>query len=469
MNKANIVMNKRRNHSGKQNSLKNGRIVIIGAGPTGLGAAWRLRELGYEEWIIYEKNSYLGGLSASFKDNKGFTYDIGGHVIFSHYPYFDQAMEEVLQGQYLTHQRNTWIWLKDRFIPYPFQNNIRYLPKYKMIRCLIGLAERMGNEMKATNFKEWIKEMFGEGIASYFLFPYNRKQWSYPLEKMAKEWIAERVSVVDFKRILQNVLYERDDGDWGPNAIFKFPFYDGTGGLYQSFFPYIKDRLHLNTEVSRIDSRKKRIELSNGGWEDYDFLINTMSLDDLVVRLNPGAQWLSQAVKKLKSNHAYIVGVGIARPCPSNKCWMYFPEKTSPFYRVTYLSNYSPNMIPDKNHFLLLTETTHSPYKKVSRENIVDLTLQGLVNVKLLEKGDLDLIASIYVIDVERCYPIPTLKRNEALRHIHPYLEKNHIYSRGRFGGWLYEIGNMDHSFLQGAELVDRLLMGKKENVWQLP
>jgi len=59
------------------------KIVIIGAGPTGLGAAFRLHELGYRNWEIYERNHYIGGLSASFKDNKGFTWDIGGHVLFS--------------------------------------------------------------------------------------------------------------------------------------------------------------------------------------------------------------------------------------------------------------------------------------------------------------------------------------------------------------------------------------------------
>jgi protoporphyrinogen oxidase len=448
---------------------ENKRILIIGAGPTGLGAAWRLQELGYKNWEIYEKNSYVGGLSASFTDNKGFTYDIGGHVIFSHYNYFDQVMEKVLKEKYLTHQRNSWIWLKDRFIPYPFQNNIRYLPKDKVIRCLVGLAETMGDTRKAGNFREWIEGMFGDGIARYFLLPYNRKQWSYPLEKMAKDWIAERVSVVDFKRILENVLHDRDDIEWGPNACFHFPLHGGTGGLYKSFIPYIKDKLHLDTEVCRVDSKNKKIELSNGSWENYDFLINTMPLDELADRLYPSIGSLSQAINKLKFNQAYIVGVGIARPCPSNKCWMYFPEKTSPFYRVTYLSNYSPNMVPDKNHFILLTETTHSSYKKVPRGKIVDMTLEGLVNVKLLEKDDLNLIASIYVIEIDHCYPVPSLKRDEALAVIHPYLESTDIYSRGRFGGWLYEIGNMDHSLMQGVELINRLLLGKKEKVWHLP
>ena len=56
------------------------KIIIIGAGPTGLGAAYRLNELGHQNWVLLEKNDYVGGLSASFVDDAGFTWDVGGHV-----------------------------------------------------------------------------------------------------------------------------------------------------------------------------------------------------------------------------------------------------------------------------------------------------------------------------------------------------------------------------------------------------
>jgi protoporphyrinogen oxidase len=69
------------------------KIVILGAGPTGLGAAYRLQELGYRNWAIYERHDYVGGLATSFVDDAGFTYDIGGHVMFSHYPYFDTLVD----------------------------------------------------------------------------------------------------------------------------------------------------------------------------------------------------------------------------------------------------------------------------------------------------------------------------------------------------------------------------------------
>ena len=58
------------------------RIAIVGAGPTGLGAAYRLNELGHKNWAVFEKNGFVGGHAASFVDPEGFTWDVGGHVLF---------------------------------------------------------------------------------------------------------------------------------------------------------------------------------------------------------------------------------------------------------------------------------------------------------------------------------------------------------------------------------------------------
>ena len=87
------------------------RILILGAGPTGLGAAYRLRELGYENWAIYEKQNHIGGLSASFRDENGFTWDIGGHIIFSVMDRFNSLVAKLLDENTVSHVRESWVWL----------------------------------------------------------------------------------------------------------------------------------------------------------------------------------------------------------------------------------------------------------------------------------------------------------------------------------------------------------------------
>src|SRR3954471_2926387 len=76
------------------------KIVIIGAGPTGLGAAYRLKELGYKNFQLYDRLPYIGGLASSFTDSAGFTWDIGGHVMFSHYKYYDNVFDRLMGDQY---------------------------------------------------------------------------------------------------------------------------------------------------------------------------------------------------------------------------------------------------------------------------------------------------------------------------------------------------------------------------------
>ena len=67
--------------------------------------------------------------------------------------------------------------------------------------------------------------MFGDGIAKHFMNPYNFKVWAHPLEMMNKEWIGERVAVVDINRAIKNVVMQSDDFGWGPNNQFKFPLF----------------------------------------------------------------------------------------------------------------------------------------------------------------------------------------------------------------------------------------------------
>src|SRR4051794_35937525 len=261
------------------------RILIIGAGPTGLGAGYRLRELGYQNFLMLEARSKVGGLASSEVSANGFTYDIGGHVLFSHYEYFDRLFDKLMQGEYQELLRESWVWMCDRFLPYPFQNNIKYLPREVVLECLMGLIEAQKQPFdlaRFANFEEFIRGVFGAGIAKYFMMPYNFKVWAHPPCMMNKEWIGERVSVVDIKRVLGNVVLDRDEVTWGPNATFKYPRYGGTGGIFARMQPYVQDQLRLDTPTVEVDIEGKEVVLADGTRERYDVLLSTMPMDLLV-------------------------------------------------------------------------------------------------------------------------------------------------------------------------------------------
>jgi hypothetical protein len=172
-------------------------VVILGAGPTGLGAAWRLHELGLDDWVLLEAEAGPGGLASSVVDDRGFTWDLGGHVQFSHYAYYDAVLDRAVGSAWLTHERQSWIWLKGRFVPYPFQSNLHRLDAQDCARAVRGLEDAQANVgPPPRNFAEWIPRTFGDGIADLFLVPYNRKVWGCPLEDMAVGWVGDRVAVV---------------------------------------------------------------------------------------------------------------------------------------------------------------------------------------------------------------------------------------------------------------------------------
>ena len=303
------------------------RIVIIGAGPTGLAAGYRLRELGHTNFVMLEAREKVGGLASSETSPNGFVYDIGGHVLFSHYEYFDKLFDKLLGDEYQLLLRESWVWMCDRFLPYPFQNNIKYLPREVVLECLMGLIEAQREPLdlaRFRNFEELIYGVFGRGIAKYFMMPYNFKVWAHPPAMMNKEWIGERVSVVDIARVLGNVVLDRDDAGWGPNSTFKYPRHGGTGGLFARMQPYVQDNLRLESPVAGVDIEAKEVLLRDGSRERYDMLLSTMPLDLLVQSMSSGEvpPVVREQAARLRHSGSHIVGVGLEQPAPSKKCWM---------------------------------------------------------------------------------------------------------------------------------------------------
>jgi protoporphyrinogen oxidase len=446
--------------------------VVLGAGPTGLGAAYRLKELGCKSFHVYEAESTVGGLANSVTDSQGFTWDIGGHVQFSHYRYFDELMKLALGDQWLHHQRESWIWIEDRFVPYPLQNNIRHLKSETCWKCVEGLVRLYKNPIttKPANFGQWINATFGAGLADVFMRPYNFKVWAHPLETMDYAWIGERVAVTDLERVLNNIFHNTDDISWGPNNTFQFPLHGGTGAIWRSVAELVgHDRITLSSPAVRIDAQEHRVHFADGSSVRYETLISSLPVDTLTKLMR--SPELQKSATGLAYSSTHIVGIGLTGQPAENlkkKCWMYFPENNCPFYRVTLFSNYSPNNVPDaRKHWSLMAEVSESAHKPVDAQRITDDVIQGMRNTRLIGEGHE--IISIWKTRVDHGYPTPTLSRDVALAAIQPKLASMGIHSRGRFGGWKYEVSNQDHSLMQGVELVNKLVHGVPEVTYWFP
>jgi len=451
-------------------------ILIVGAGPTGLGAAWRLAARGHSDWRLCEAAADAGGLAGSVVDEHGFTWDLGGHVQFSHYEYFDDLMDDLLGADgWLYHDRESWVWLRQRFVPYPFQLNLHRLPEEERDRCVRGLQSIAAAPPASPprTFADWVDGSFGAGIAEVFLRPYNWKVWAYPLEELSAGWTGDRVALVDLARVQENIRLCRDDVSWGPNNQFRFPRRGGTGAVWRALAKRldasVPRRLQFGRRLVHVDARARCATFADGSQVFYDRLVTTIPLDTFV-GLSDLAPSLG-CVDRLRFSSTHVIGVGLrgaAPPALRAKCWMYFPEGDSPFYRVTHFSHYSPNNVPDISRcWSLMAEVAESPVKPVDSARVVEDTIDGMVATSLIPSR-----ASVHHTWhrlLPHGYPTPSLERDAALDEVLPALEARGIYSRGRFGAWKYEVSNQDHSFAQGVECVDHLLDGTEETTLRHP
>ncbi|KAK7737038.1 hypothetical protein SLS53_006795 [Cytospora paraplurivora] len=489
---------------GRQN-VCNVDVLVIGAGPTGLGAAKRLQQLNSASWLIVDSNETPGGLASTDVTPEGFLFDVGGHVIFSHYKYFDDALNEALprEDDWYTHQRISYVRYQGQWVPYPFQNNISILPAEEKAKCLESLIDAAldarGREPsdKPKDFDEWNVRNVGLRLTEIFMRPYNFKVWAVPTTKdvqMNATWLGERVAAPNVKQLVRNVVTNKVAGNWGPNATFRFPARGGTGGIWTAVADTLakeKTRFGEHGTVAKVDADAKKATLKDGTVVSYGSLISTMPVDFLAQSL--GDTKLQGLVKPLFYSSTNVIGIGIRGERPErigDKCWLYFVEDNCPFYRATIFSNYSPNNQPGDKvelptqrlangqkakssaaqpgpYWSLMLEVSESSYKPVNHETLLEDSIQGLINTDLLKPEDE--IVSTYVRRFDHGYPTPSLERNGALAEILPYLADKNILSRGRFGSWKYEVGNQDHSFMLGVEAVDHVLHGAVELTLNYP
>ena len=243
---------------------------------------------GERGFVILEASNTRGGLAGSFCDEKGFTWDLGNHLHYSHYEKVDRVWNAALTpDQWVRHRRSTWVWLAERFIPYPLQLNLHRLPDRWKRDCMEGLlgAEQMRTG-RSRDFRDWILATFGRGIARHFMFPYNRKLWAHPLEDMSSQWIAQRVAVPDAQEILCRAECGEDHTQWGPNATFRYPRRGGCGAVWEAVAASLpQGRIRYGERVVRVDARRRIVRTARGSEYPFDYLISSMPLEQLAEAL----------------------------------------------------------------------------------------------------------------------------------------------------------------------------------------
>jgi UDP-galactopyranose mutase len=424
-------------------------IVVIGAGPTGLSAAYHLGE----DAMLIEQNGRVGGWCRSIED-KGFTFDHAGHIMFSNDPYVHELYKMLLGDNVHWQDREAWIYSKNVYTRYPFQGALYGLPHDVILECIMGAIEaRYGDHGEPSNFEEFIYRVWGAGIAKHFAIPYNKKLWAVPLTEMETSWLGGRVPLPNLKEMIESAL-KPVAKPMGPNARFGYPLHGGFQALMNGFLPHLKGPLLLNARMKSISLSRHTVSLQDGQTVPFENLISTIPLPLLIRSLGDEApEEIRDCAASLRHVSVRCVNIGVGRENITEKHWIYYPEDTV-FHRIFVQGNASPHCNPPGG-FGFTCEITYSEFKQLPCDGaeLIQRCIADCRKVGFIREDDPVWTAN--QVDMPYAYVVYDHGRAANVEKIRSWLKARDIILAGRYSEWEYY--NSDHAFIAGKRAAEKV------------
>lgn len=424
------------------------KVVILGAGLAGLSCGYFLKKKGIAA-RIFEKENHVGGLCVSHKVGD-FTFDVSGHLLHFRNDVIKKIVYRLLGGNLIKHKRSAWVYAQNRFIPYPFQANIKYLPKAIFKECYDGLVNVKAGGKKTdsgVNFSDWLYSNFGKGITKYFMAPYNLKFWQTPLTKLSSDW-AERFIAVPSMQDIRNV--PRIAKNIGYHSYFYYPKNGGIESLVNAFSKKI-DNIYLNCQVRQIDIKNKIVEFNKGRAEKFDYLISTIPLPQLSNIIKDLPKDVLAAFRKLRWVSIYNINLGFKGELKPGQHWIYFHQKEFPFFRVGFFNNFSSSIAPINSSSLYI-DIAYSKNNPINK-NIMAQVIKFLNKVGIVSRTNMLCVSNIN--NIKYAYPIYDKNYKIAREKILQFLMKHNVISCGRGGSWCY--WSMEDVILEAQKQVNSI------------
>lgn len=422
------------------------RVVIIGAGITGLSVAHHLEQQGCYDYALFEKEATIGGLCRSIRSD-GFTFDYTGHFFHCTNLTTMQELQSIMQSSpMISHVRHSYVYSHETYTPYPYQTNLYGLPVQTIIDCITGYIQRK-KTYKNGNFDAWINHHFGTGLAQHFFFPYQEKIFDFPVTKLRTGWV-QGVPQTTLEDILQGALQERKVHSIGYNAHFWYPQYGGIDHLVNALAATLKNHIATNGSVVHIDQQKKTVAFSNGHTEPYEYLVSTIPLNHTLQLIG-----MHKQAKKLLCNSVININLGIKQDDQiCNKHWVYFPEKNYTFFRIG-LPHTLGSMAPEGCSSVSIEIATLEPLTHAKINTLKKAAIQQACNILKIKTQD---IITEQTLILPHAYVIYDIWREKHLADLLNMLAEGSLYSIGRYGAWKYS--SMHDAITDGQVMAAQLL-----------
>ncbi len=403
--------------------------IVLGAGIAGISASYHLKQKGIES-TVYEKDGDWGGLCGFFEID-GFRFDRFVHFTFTTDEYILGIFEK--SSPLYAHPSISYNYYKGCWLKHPAMSNLASLPTDEKIKIISDFINRPNKDVAdIKNYDEWLRVQNGNYFAENFATVYTRKYWGQEPKNMETKWIGQRIRCADLCEVLKGSYAEQEQNFYYTNYM-KYPKKGGFRSILDNCRKEVD--IKFKKKVCRIDTKNKMVYFADGSKEQYDRLISSLPLPEIVKMIDNCPQDVIKAAQKLNWTCGYQVSLGFKRPDVAKHLWFYIYDEDIPPARV-----YSPNLKSADNapegcsslqaEVFYANDATIPP-----ADEVLEKTIEKLKNICKFDDED------IIVKDI-RFEPYANVAFTHGIcenrQIVLDYLTSQGIESIGRFGKWDY-------------------------------
>ncbi len=455
-------------------------VVIIGAGPAGLTAAYELGKAGRRSTVL-EADDVVGGISRTV-ERDGWRFDIGGHRFFTKVAPVEAFWHEVLPDEdFMLRPRKSRIYYQGKFYDYPLKasNALGNLGVIEAVRCVISYTwARIRPPKRQDMYEGWLVARFGSRLYNHFFKTYTEKVWGHPPSEMPADWAAQRVKNLSLASAVINALLPRRNQKDITSLIEEFQYPRlGPGMMWERCRDLVEaqgTKVLMNTPVSKIRHEGGRavavVGESGGAPTDYrcSAVISSMPINQLVQVFDPP---VPAEVRRAADDLYYRDFLTVALVVPESAVpwddnWIYIHDPTVKTMRIQNFGSWSPFLVKEGRNVLGLEYTVeegddswNSPDDVLVKEGASELARLGLLDPSQVETG--------YVVRMPKAYPYYDRDYAANVDRIRAWLADNasNVFPVGRNG--MHRYNNQDHSMYTAMLTVENLF-GAHHDVWSV-
>lgn len=454
--------------------MREPRVVIIGAGPAGLTAAYELLRQGVRCTIV-EQDEVVGGISRTVSHN-GYLFDIGGHRFYTKVSLVERIWREVLGDDLLIRSRQSRIYYRGQFLDYPLRPGeaLRKLGLRESARCgLSFLKARLRPVKPETDLESWLTNRFGRRLFEIFFQTYTEKVWGMSCKEIGADWAAQRIQGLSLASLVRNAVSPRKGKEEEIKTLITSFLYPrkGPGMMWERLHGILEaggSRVVFRAGVKAIawgDEGVQGVE-TEAGWFPATHVISSMPVQGLVRALRPAApEWLRPAADSFRYRDFVTVALFLEAKDLFPDNWIYVHDSDVRVGRIQNFKNWSPEMVPEEGKSCLGLEyfcQENDGFWNTPDTELVELAATELERLGLAPRRA---VRGGAVVRMPKAYPVYDGQYKDGLALVRRFVETTPgLQLVGRNG--MHRYNNQDHSMLTGV-FAARNVLGARYNLWE--